>query len=142
MHARELPPSKNTKPKTSFPKSLAFSYTLDGKIQKAMILSGGLDIPACSVTDFRYWSLAPLLENGWALLGELNKVLPVSETRFIDVIKESTDVYMVYLTGVPREMVPITAYDAGSSKAEVYYCTIGPGGNSILYLPGGPCIEA
>ena len=80
MHASELPPSRNTKPRTSFPKSLAFTYTLDGKIQKAMDFTGSIDIAACSVTDFQYWSLAPIMENGWALLGELNKIIPISQT--------------------------------------------------------------
>jgi hypothetical protein len=142
MHASELPPSKNTKPKTSFPPSLAFTYTLDGKVQKAMNLTGTLDIAACSVTDFQYWSLAPILENGWALLGELNKIIPVSETRFMDLAVESNDISVGYLAGVPGEMVSITAYDTGSGRTEVYRCTIGADGNSAFYFPGGTCIDA
>ena len=141
MHASELPPSQHTKPKTSFPKSLAFSYTLDGKIQKAMTFTDSLNIPASSTTDFQYWSLAPILNNGWALLGELNKIIPVSTTRFID-IEQIGMQYTVYIVGVPGEMVPITAYDTGSSKAEVYDCTISATGRNIVYLPGGPCVQA
>lgn len=141
MHSRELPPSKYIKPKSSFPEYLAFTYTLDGTIQKAMSFSGSLDIPECSVTNFQYWSLAPILESGWALLGELTKIISISETRFTDVIVID-GTYMVYMIGVPEEVVPITAYDTESNKSEVYTCIIGPSGTSVLYLPGGPCKEA
>ena len=139
MQASELPPSRHTKPKTSFPKSVAFTYTLDGKIQKAMNFTGSLDIAACSVTDFQYWTVAPVFENGWALLGELNKVIAVSETRFINLILESSSVYATVMAGVPGEEVSVTTYNTNSGKTEVYSCTIGPGGNSALYFPGGPC---
>ena len=139
MQVHELPPSKNTKPRTSFPSSLAFTYTLDGTVQKAMNFTGSLTIPECSVTDFQYWSLAPILENGWALLGELNKILPISETRFVDLTIESRDSYVVYLTGVPGERIPLTVYDTHTEKAVVYDCTISSSGGSVLYLPSGVC---
>ena len=138
MKASELPPSKNTKPRTTFPSSLAFTYTLDGVIQKAMNFTGALSIPECSVTDFQYWSLAPIFNNGWALLGELNKIIPVSETRFIDLTLLRGS-YVVYLSGVQGEKVPVTLYDTHNEKAIVYICVIGPSGGSVLYLPSGFC---
>ena len=141
MRASELPPSKNTKPKTSFPKYFAFTYTLDGKVHKAINFTGSLDIAACTVTDFQYWSLAPILENGWALLGELNKIIPVSETRFTDIVVESNGLFIGFMTGVPGELVSITAYDTGSGRTEVYSCTIGADGNSAFYFPGGTCVD-
>ena len=81
-----------------------------------------------------------MLENGWALLGELTKILPVSETRFTSFV-QSSDVYVVSLAGVPGETVSITAFDTNSGKTDSYSCTIGPGGNSRLYFPNGSCME-
>ena len=140
MKASELPPSKNTKPRSNFPNSLAFTYTLDGMVQKAMKFTGSLSIPECSVTDFQYWILAPIFDNGWALLGELNKIIPVSETRFID-LSVVGDAYIAHLVGVQGEKVPVSVYNTHNETTTVYTCTIGPSGSSVLYLPYGLCDE-
>ena len=142
MHASELPPSSNVKPRTSFPPSLAYTYTLDGTVLKAMNFTGTLDIAECSVTDFQYWSLAPILPSGWALLGELNKVLPVSETRFVNLITANGDIHVVYLSGVPGEKVPVTVYDAVTGSTEVHTCTISSSGGSLFLFPHGPCFDS
>ena len=142
MHASELPPSTNVKPRTSFPPSLAYTYTLDGTVVKAMNFTGTLDIPECSVTDFQYWTLSPIMANGWALLGELNKVLPVSETRVVDIITSNGDIHVVYLSGEPGEVVPMTVYDTGSGTTEVTSCTIDSSGNSYFLFPHGPCVDS
>ena len=141
MHANELPPSRHTKPRTEILKSLAFTYTLDGQVSNAMIFTDILLFPATKTTDFHYWNLAPILNNGWALLGELNKIIPVSETRITNILNVGMD-YLVSVTGVEGEKVSITAYDTASSQAVVYACTISPSGQNILYLPGGPCVAA
>ncbi|CAI8031075.1 hypothetical protein GBAR_LOCUS17620 [Geodia barretti] len=142
MHASELPPSTNVKPRTSFPPSLAYTYTLDGTVVKAMNFTGTLDIPECSVTDFQYWTLSPIMASGWALLGELNKVLPVSETRVVDIITSNGDIHVVYLSGEPGEVVPMTVYDTGSGTTEVTSCTIDSSGNSYFLFPHGPCVDS
>ena len=36
----------------------------------------------CGEADFQYWIIAPVLNNGLVLFGELTKIVPVSETRF------------------------------------------------------------
>jgi hypothetical protein len=142
MKSSELPPSMNVKPRTSFPPSLAFTYTLDGTVQKAMKFTGILNIAQCSVTDFQYWSLAPILSDGWVLLGELNKVLPVSETRFTELITTDGAIHVVYLTGVPGERVTITAYDTNTGNTEVHNCTISSTGTNLLLFPNGPCYDS
>ena len=141
MHASELPPSRHTKPRTAFPKSLAFTYTLDGQVLNAMTFTGSLSFPITTTMDFHYWSLAPILNNGWALLGELNKIIPMSETRITNILNVGMD-YLVSITGVEGEKVSITTYDTASSQAVVYACTISPSGQNTLYLPGGPCVAA
>lgn len=141
MHANELPPSRHTKPRTAFPKSLAFTYTLDGQVRNTMTFTDTLSFPTTTTTDFHYWGLAPIWNNGWALLGELNKIIPISETRITNILNVGMD-YLVSIAGVQGEKVSITVYDTASSKAEVYACTISPTGQNTLYLPGGPCVAA
>lgn len=140
MSVSELPPSQHTKPKTSFPKSLAFSYTLDGKVQKATVLTDKLSIPACGPTNFQYWVVAPIFSSGWALLGELNKIVTVSETRFFSFTEVGQE--YVFLSGVPGETVLVTVYNTNSSQAVVYTCSIGPTGVNMLLIPEGLCKTA
>ena len=82
------------------------------------------------------------MTSGWALLGELNKVLPVSETRFVDIITSNGDIHVVYLSGVPGEVVPLTVYDTGTGTTEVHNCTIDSSGNSFFPFPHGPCVDS
>ena len=107
-----------------------------------MNFTGTLDISECSATDFEYWSLAPIMSNGWALLGELTKVLPVSETRFVSLITEDGDIHVVYLTGEAGEIVPLTVYDTSSGATEVHSCTIDSSGDSLFLFPHGPCVDS
>ena len=141
IYANELPPSHHTKPKTEILKSLAFTYILDGQVSNATIFTDTLFFPITTTTNFHYWSLAPILNNGWALLGELNKIIPVSETHINNILNVGMD-YLVSITGVEGEKVSMTAYDTASSQAAVYSCTISPSGQNTLYLPGGPCVAA
>ena len=91
MSASELPPSHSTFPATSFPKSIAFQYTLDETVTKTANFGSDtkLDVAQCNKTDFQYWIIAPYFPNGLALLGELDKVTSVSEARFSDIVTSS-----------------------------------------------------
>ena len=40
---------------------------------------------ACGLIDFQLWHTAPIFQNGWSLLGEVSKWVPVSEARFFDI---------------------------------------------------------
>ena len=44
--------------------------------------SGSLEIAACGEDDFQLFTIAPVLPNGWALLGEPAKWVRVSRQRF------------------------------------------------------------
>ena len=45
--------------------------------------SGGLHWPGWPAHNFSLFAAAPVLSNGWALLGELNKFVPCSPQRFV-----------------------------------------------------------
>lgn len=49
-----------------------------------------LSVPACGRTDFRLFHAAPTLANGWTLLGEVAKWLPVSAAR-VRIVRASSD---------------------------------------------------
>ena len=98
-------------------------------------------ISKCGKADFQYWNIAPVLDNGWALLGELNKILPVSETRFLsieirDPVKQQ---YLVVLRGVAGETVPVTLYDSKEKKIMTVSCTVSPAGTAVLLIPDLKC---
>ena len=107
-----------------------------------MNFTGTLDISECSTTDFQYWSIAPIMSDGWALLGELNKVLPVSKTRFVDLLIVDGSIHVVYLVGAPGERVSVTVYDSSTGISEAIICTISSSGTSLLLFPHGPCMDS
>ena len=125
MSASELPPSHSTFPMSSFPKSIAFQYTLDKTVTKTVDFSSDskLDVAQCDKSDFQYWVIAPYFSNGYALLGELNKITSVSEARFSDIVT-SGDTVTIKISGVPTEEVSVTFYDMTNKKMEVVSCTI------------------
>ena len=140
MAANELPPSQSTFPVTSFPKSFAFQYTLDKTVTKTADFGSDtkLDVAQCGKSDFQYWVIAPYFSNGFALLGELDKVTTVSEARFSDFVTSEDDVTMK-VSGVPTEEVSVTFYDMKNKKTVVISCTISDYGTNQISLAGGTC---
>ena len=136
MSANELPPSHSTFPATSFPKSIAFQYTLDKAVTKTVDFGSDtkLNVAQCGKSDFQYWVIAPYISNGYALLGELDKVTPVSEARFSGFVTSEYDVVMM-ISGVPTEQVSVTFYDMKNQKTVVIACTVSDfGTNQLLSL--------
>ena len=143
MSASELPPSHSTFPVTSFPKSIAFQYTLDKTITKIADFGSDtkLDVAQCEKSDFQYWVIAPYFSNGFALLGELDKVTSVSEARFIDIVT-SGDAMTIKVSGVPTEEVAVTFYDMNNKKPVVVSCTISDSGiNQVTVADSGSKIS-
>ena len=142
MSASELPPSRSTFPATSFPKSIAFQYTLDKKVTKTADFGADmkLDVATCGKSDFQYWVIAPYLPNQFALLGELDKVTTVSEARFSDFEFSQNDV-MMKVSGVPKEVVSVTFYDMNKKNTVIISCTIGSGGTNQLSVATNTCQE-
>ena len=122
---------------SSFPKSIAFQYTLDKTVTKTVDFGSDtkLDVAQCDKSDFQYWVIAPYFSNGYALLGELDKVTSVSEARFSDIIT-SGDAVTMKVSGVPTEEVSVTFYDMNSKKTAVTACTISDSGINQVTVAG------
>ena len=76
-----------------------------------------------------------MLNSGWAILGELNKVIPVSETRFEMFMSENTQQeYFANLRGVPGEEVMVTVFKEPMSFQ--VKCVISASGTSFLVVRG------
>ena len=140
LSASELPPSHNTFPSTSFPTpSVAFQYTLDGRVTNVTNFGSNvkLDIAKCGKSDFQYWVVAPYQPNDIALLGELTKIVAVSETRYSDFRFDSTEnLLTVRVSGAPGEVVTTSIYYKGPGTTQTFSCNIGPSGANLLYIPG------
>ena len=98
-----------------------------------------LTISQCGKVDFQYWVIPPsLMSHRLVLFGELNKIVPVSEARFSDIINTVDDV-IVRVNGVPTEKVPVTVYSIPTNKVQVVECIISASGVNALSLIDGVC---
>ena len=132
LSVKELPVTRFVKPQTSFPQSIAVQYTLDKTVTKAINVTNTLSISSCDRNDFQYWYIAPVLDGaGGALLGELDKVVPISEQRVLTVIKFA-DTYVIKLRGAPNEVVSMSTYDTRDNTATTVSCTLDSTGDGSL----------
>lgn len=144
LKAKELPPSHSTYPATSLPfPTIAFQYTLDGNITNVTDFGPNgsigpdtsLYISQCSKATFQYWVIPPYFPFGYTLMGELNKIVPVSEQRFSD-ITISENIVKIRVRGVPAEKVNVTLYDRAMHKQQVVNCIISESGYNWLIVGG------
>lgn len=78
----------------------------------AEIVTDAFDMPAFEdLYDFAYFVLAPILDNGLALIGEPEKFITLADKRFVDLVVREDSVE-VTLVGVPGETIKVLAYDA------------------------------
>ena len=135
--AAALPPSHSLFPKSEFPSSIAFRHDLTGKVVEVFDFSSSssIMINTCGRSDFQYWTIAPTLEGtGMALLGELNKIVTVAETRFRYISKFGSDC-VISLVGAPGEKVEVSLYDTGEKTAKVVTCNMSSSGTATLHVP-------
>ena len=142
LSANELPPSHSMFPATSFPKAIAFQYTLNKTVTQLADFGTNMkiDVATCGKSDFQYWVIAPYFPNGIALLGELNKVTTVSEARFGHPVVNGNEV-TIMVNGVPKETVSVTFYDGSKDSTMEVLCPINDSGTSHLRVSGdgGSC---
>ena len=140
LSTNELPPSHSTFPATSFPNAIAFQYTLDGRVTKVVLFMEGtkLNIAQCDKSDFQYWVIAPYLlnYNRVVLLGELTKIIPVSETRYKFI--SYSDTLMLRVSGAPNEVVMTSFYYLYAGITKTVSCLIGTAGINLLSIGGDP----
>lgn len=85
---------------------------------------------------FQLHAVAPVATNGWVLLGEADKFVPISNQRIASVTATSSGGFSLSLKGAVGEKVVMGAADIkGGAKAPVYAeATIGADGTTTLVL--------
>ena len=89
---------------------------------------------------FELQAIAPIAFNGWVMLGEADKMLPISNQRFASVTAIASGGFRVALTGKPGEVVTIGAINMGDRHGgrhppPVYATTtIARSGSSLLTI--------
>jgi len=108
----------------------ALNY-MTGRLQRFnaknnLILPKKKDVP--NVIDFTYFVVAPVLSNGWVLLGELAKYVPMSKQRFVEIDTGSRngETWLeVTIAGQAKENVELYFMNPGSEVPFSVSCAIG-----------------
>ena len=138
LYPKELPASRNIDPKSDEFHMVAYRNSILD-IQRVFNVtnitqSSPVTISICSETSFQFWVLAPILGHGTdaVLLGELDKVIKVSPTRFISI--ESNDGYnhVIDIRGPPQEVVHVSFLHIILLDIYTVDCTIGSDGTATL----------
>jgi hypothetical protein len=96
---------------------------------------------SCALADFQVVHTAPVFPNGWALLGDLTKWVPVAEARFSDV--QATDsALMATISGSEGETVGVTFFNSKAAVAQTVNCTLPASGQSVVAVPSGTCVPS
>lgn len=83
----------------------------------------GLKLPACGKLDFKLLHAAPLLEDAWYLLGEAEKIIPISRSR-IQQLHVSQDLVEVQVSGTKNEVVSFWFGRKGQTETWKTDCTV------------------
>jgi hypothetical protein len=86
---------------------------------------GSLNAVACGKWDFQVYSVSPVLSNGYAVIGEANKWVPVNNMRFADISYDSTSI-TASLRGVEDESVEVSwlLRDGGETAEVCVMCDV------------------
>jgi len=82
-----------------------------------------LAIPTCEELDFRYYTITPVLANGWSFVGEINKWVSASKRRFSGLTSSDAEI-RVKATGVSGERVTVAFINTGNTVVSGV-CTVG-----------------
>ena len=111
-----------------------------------MITSEPLTTKACRKWDFQIFAVAPVLDDGWVLLGEQSKWVPVSNARFsqLSFSSDGADTHAsVIAEGSFGELVSVSWLAPGASAPAVVTCLVGQGSKSQVEIGsksmGGKC---
>jgi hypothetical protein len=81
--------------------------------------------------------VAPMMENGWAVLGEAEKFISVSRQRMSSVIERGKTVEIT-LVGAPHEQVTLWALPPTKRVPTKFSTIVGPDGIGTLTLTAAP----
>jgi hypothetical protein len=103
----------------------------DWRREQATEVEGSLDLPPIGhIYDFTYFVLAPVFDNGVALIGEKDKFITLAYRRFVSIDEES-DSLAVRVAGVEGEEITLLAYDAEAGHLlDPVPVTVGAGGEA------------
>lgn len=83
-----------------------------------------IQLPVTNKWSFHYWTIVPVLSNGWSLMGEANtKWISVSTQRFENIHVTPSNV-SVLISGVPGEVVSVMFLPPSSMSPITVHCTI------------------
>jgi hypothetical protein len=85
--------------------------------------SAPLALPTCGELDFGYYTITPVLANGWSFVGETDKWVSASKRRFSGLMS-SDDEIRVMATGVSGERVTVAFINTANTVVSGV-CTIG-----------------
>jgi len=97
-----------------------------------------LTAKACGRYDFQLYSIAPVLPNGWALIGETAKWVPVNSVRFSD-LSYDDDSVTVTLNGAVNEAIVVSFYNSKTASIQNVSCKFGEEGTLVATVPTGGC---
>jgi hypothetical protein len=86
-------------------------------------------LSANGLADFALWHTAPAFDNGWSLLGELGKWVPVAEVRFGSPVVEGAGV-AVALRGAPGECVEVAWVRGAGGSVQNSHCVLDAAGGA------------
>ena len=112
------------------------SMSLGSLVVQAFDAAHPIALAACAEADFQVWHTAPVFANGWALLGELSKWVPVSPQRVASV-EASDSQLVVQLVGAPAEAVALSGYNGASTST--LQCVLDAAGRATATVPDGTC---
>ena len=87
---------------------------------------------------FELWHTAPVFANGWAVLGEISKWVPVATARIAWIDENSAGV-SVSLTGEAGEAISFVFWSAGSGAVTVS-CVLDAAGKAVASVPAATCM--
>jgi len=115
--------------------------TVDFNLTKLQVMDLAEEHVSLSVTDMTsmdIYHLAPRLPNGWTVLGEMGKWVPVSEQRMVSVTW-TTESVTVVLSGAPGERLQLS-FVAPDARILHGRCTVGADGRVAMVIPGMLCL--
>ena len=125
-------------------------------LHRVFTSSAPLKLEQCDRSDFKLYHTVPLLSNGWGLVGEASKWIPVSTARVRSVMtsSEASAPVSLGLTGVPGETIrfgfvhaessrqqAIRQTGAGAGAVPVHYVTCLFGESGALTMTPFGCID-
>lgn len=119
---------------------------LDTERERAGSLQASNLIPAGNGDSIQYQVIVPVFNNGIAVLGELMKLVPVSEERIAAVhvnARSDEGAVVLKLSGEPQEVVTISfASTIGRGeelKVDSLQCEVGAAGTVAMHYPSKKC---